>query len=615
MAGGLALLLLAFSGGPVMANLIIEQSYLTDPTGRLTFDQVRERTFTPYSGILTKGYTTATTWIRLTVAAPPTSANGRQEVVAVRIRPPYLDDIRLYDPEVTQGVATTGDKSPWREQEFQSINHGFILGHVTRSRDVWLRVQSSSNTVVGVDALPLTKMDAAETRQAYVNAFDLVLMLFLLVWGLMLMALRPDKLVSAFVVVQLISVLYSAAYFGLFRIHLGNRLPDDLTDILFSTLIILAPCVYLLFYRRLLAEYSPPRWMLKVLLAFQYYPLVGFTLMQVGHTQWALQLNAVLILLSFGWLMIVVATVVRQQGLFSDLGTIPMPFMVVGSTLFVVGLYTVILPALGLVQASDASLYRSIFQSLFSGVLLSLMVYVHTRRQEQAKMQAFARAAEEVRFERWRREEQSKFLAMLTHEIRTPLTVMSYAAETPMSRAELGHHVNQGVREIDEIIERCSQVDRLEQNAYRLETRGHSLPDLVTASIDRTKPNQRLTVESVPNITIQTDAALFGVILHNLFDNALKYSKPGSPVHVTFQVEPDKGVQGLTMIVRNTLGDFALPDPQRLFDKYYRSPTAHAATGSGLGLYLVKAFVEMLQGRIQYQPQKDEVSFKLWLPL
>ncbi len=63
------------------------------------------------------------------------------------------------------------------------------------------------------------------------------------------------------------------------------------------------------------------------------------------------------------------------------------------------------------------------------------------------------------------------------------------------------------------------------------------------------------------------------------------------------------GRPGIVVRIENPIGMAGLPDARRVFDKYYRASGAHHLSGSGLGLYIVKALAEKLGGTIHYLPQ------------
>jgi signal transduction histidine kinase len=478
---------------------------------------------------------------------------------------------------------------------------------------LYLKVTSSSSMIVGLDALPLLAMQNSEIKQGYLNSFDLVLVLFLLTWGLILYFTRRDKIITAFVIVQLVSTLFVMTYFGLFRIYLDDRFQINISNYLYSVLLILFGSSYLLFYRRVIAEHSPPKWAMRVLFPFQYYPLLAFGLMLIDQIQIALKFNTIIVIGTFIWLNIITLITVEKKT--HDTNIIPRHVAFTSCWLFSIGLFLLGLPALGIMQATDFSLYRSVMQSLFSGVLLSGLVYMKVKILEQKRVQTLIHLSNKTRFERRRREEQSKFFSMLTHEIRTPLSVMSYAASTTMTREELSKYVTRNIKEIDSIIERCEQAHELDQNYYQVEKKSIKLDELIKIAVEKSNPNDRVMLPDIPDVTMVTDATLVQVILHNLLDNALKYSQVNSYISVSIDSQSFKDIPGLCIVVSNQIGNFDLPDPEKIFEKYYRSPTAHAATGSGLGLYLVKYFVKLLNGYISYEPIQKEVRFKLWLPI
>ncbi len=74
------------------------------------------------------------------------------------------------------------------------------------------------------------------------------------------------------------------------------------------------------------------------------------------------------------------------------------------------------------------------------------------------------------------------------------------------------------------------------------------------------------------------------------------------------------GQDGLSIVVANCPGRAGMPDPQRVFQRYYRAPGAHSKTGSGLGLHIAEGFARMLGGKLSYQPKASTVKFALWIP-
>ena len=113
---------------------------------------------------------------------------------------------------------------------------------------------------------------------------------------------------------------------------------------------------------------------------------------------------------------------------------------------------------------------------------------------------------------------------------------------------------------------------------------------------------------------IESDRQLLTVVLHNLIDNALKYSPADSQVKVELGAEKDRFVKGITLTVTNRYLGTQPPDSNIIFEKYVRGPTSTGLSGSGLGLHLCKQLVEMLGGSLVCQVLGPEIVFTLWFP-
>jgi signal transduction histidine kinase len=247
---------------------------------------------------------------------------------------------------------------------------------------------------------------------------------------------------------------------------------------------------------------------------------------------------------------------------------------------------------------------------------LAGIVFLRGRLLEQSRQRALAAAEQSASFEKNKRQEQDEFFAMLTHEIRTPLTVMAYAAKTPMPEGQLSDHVKHGIEEIDQIIERCVQADRADQGreALRLET--VAVIDLIDEAL-RGFYQKRINsdVDAVALVLINTDPALFQIVLTNLIDNALKYSPPLSSIDLLAQAQTRDDREGISFTVINTEGPAGAPDTAKMFDKYYRAPRARKITGSGLGLFVAKSFAVKIGGALRYQAANNQIRFELWMPV
>jgi len=625
------------------ADLIESRAYLEDPSGQLTFEEVRTRPFTPYTGVLAKGLTDSVYWLRLKInpglardlrgidqigGFPPVLHDpiSSPDALVLRVLPPYTDRISLFDPAytaLTERVA--GNTLEWRDSEFPSLNHAFVLPRGDGPRDVWLRIDTTSTMLVGVDVLPYDQMRMLEKRQEIINILDVALTLFFIVWASLLFIARRDRLVGAFLVVMVVSFFFATNYMGYYRIFLGHWVSALVFDKAHSFLVISMPAAYLFFSRQLLKEYQPKPWMMRVLLPLQYYFVIGWLLVATGYVQSALFLNLVVALV--GMIAICCVLLFGIKPVASDAEQAPpvswrwaLAYSVTLAILF--GL--IILPALGIADGITTGLYRNIFQGAVPFLFMAFLVHRRHRKLDQWQQRQVAKAEQMAASEKNRRQDSEQFLAMLTHEIRTPLTVMAYATKTKLPDGELGEHVKSGIQEIDELIERCIQADRADQTHLPMHTVETAIGHVVRELQMRFNAARIQWQVNVPSDTkLQTDFALLMVVLNNLLDNALKYSLDHAVISVTigaddkvevFEGGETKVTKGVAFVVSNAPGPAGFPDEIRLFEKYYRAPRAHIRTGSGLGLYVARSFAAKLGGQLSYHPTTQLVQFELWLP-
>jgi signal transduction histidine kinase len=159
-------------------------------------------------------------------------------------------------------------------------------------------------------------------------------------------------------------------------------------------------------------------------------------------------------------------------------------------------------------------------------------------------------------------------------------------------------------------MERCLQVQETGDGKLTLHNEHLDIAVLLEALVLQFRGRADLKLEISGPSDLHADLKLLKVLLSNLIDNAVKYGSPKQPIviHVarvgeTFLVE-----------VSNAPGLVGMPDPGRVFEKYYRAQNAHAIIGSGLGLYLMKNIARLMGGDLRYEPADGCVRFVLSIP-
>jgi signal transduction histidine kinase len=219
---------------------------------------------------------------------------------------------------------------------------------------------------------------------------------------------------------------------------------------------------------------------------------------------------------------------------------------------------------------------------------------------------------------------KDSFLASVSHELRTPLTKIKLALEllgrSPLDEKQRQYHriaLEECQAEI-ELINRLLDLQSLEAKELSSAAAAIDLHSFCTSLLNGVRERaqaRQLKLEmaeltSLPAVLYSYPQQLT-LILKELLENACKFTQPGGTLRLEVQAFPG----GVELRVGNT----AQIEPDHLphlFERFYRVPSEDpwAQPGSGLGLALVKHWVEYLQGQIRVTSQKGWTWFVLWLP-
>jgi signal transduction histidine kinase len=254
---------------------------------------------------------------------------------------------------------------------------------------------------------------------------------------------------------------------------------------------------------------------------------------------------------------------------------------------------------------------------LVSGTLMFFLLHQRSRQLVKAGLEAeldLAFTRRELELERGQRDLQNRFVAMLTHELKTPLSVVRITLDTMRAAGEPRRLIDCALDNMNAIIERCNYADLLDRQQLEQSREPCDLSAVLAEAVARSPAPERVSVSAERVPRVHADRLLLGVLLGNLIDNALKYSPEGAPVDIRIARGWQAGRPVVTVAISNPPGRAGLPDPERVFAKFYRSPGAHSSSGSGLGLYIVRGIAELLGGQIVYRAKEGEAEFSLWLP-
>ena len=208
-------------------------------------------------------------------------------------------------------------------------------------------------------------------------------------------------------------------------------------------------------------------------------------------------------------------------------------------------------------------------------------------------------------------EEKLRFYTNITHELKTPITLILGPAEDIMNDTSLGA----GSRKKAELVFRNAQnlLDLINKllNFRKAETGNISynptygnlsafVRDVGTIFIEsNTNRNLDFVFRIEDGIGLDFDREIITSILNNLLSNAIKYTSRGT-ITIGLHMEGDKAL----ISVADTGQGIAQDQIEKIFDRFYRTPGKETIQGNGIGLAIVKRLVEVHHGTISVESRK-----------
>lgn len=593
---------------------IVERGWLEDPSGQMTWQQAQASMTQPFQGTLSRGFGKSAIWLKLRIdpTRHPSPERDPGQLI-LRIRPVYLDDIRLYDPLAPAGLAkVTGDWQHPRQDEFQSLDFTIPIARGEAPRDVWLRLTSTSTRQIHVQALTADSLSRHTHHQALVFAGYIGLVLIFSAWGWLRWAFSREWVIGAFALAQSAALGYAFFSLGYLRSLWPADWPAWPIDRLSSVLSITAVSTALLFHVMWLREFSPPKWATWLHVAMLALWPIKLALLAMGEASIALQIN--LSELIWSPCVFLLSAWFAQAWRHQEQRPPSMKRGVVTAfyAILIVTLLVAALPGLGLTRGTELTLYIVQTHGLLTAFLIMLMLQYRAHRQQiQQRENALALERSQLLAskERAMREEQDQLMAMLAHELKTPLATMQMRLD-PSSQGAA--YIKHSIREMNGVIDRCLQATQMSDSRL-VPTPGQiDLPDLLREAIANCATGPSVRLDAPDRLTITNDRQLLFVVLSNLLENACKYTTTDGTVHL--KVSEDSSAHSVCLQIQNLPGAAGWPDAGKVFDKYYRSAMARRQPGSGLGLYLARHLTRALGGDLQYAPDETWVRFVMTLP-
>jgi PAS domain S-box-containing protein len=242
--------------------------------------------------------------------------------------------------------------------------------------------------------------------------------------------------------------------------------------------------------------------------------------------------------------------------------------------------------------------------------LLSVVLDITTHKRAEEDIKKALNA--EIELNRMK----SNFITLASHEFRTPLTTILSSAFL-LENYAVGDNVEKirkhllrikaSVTLLTSILDEFLSLSKIEEGGLRPHMEKLNLKQYLEALCQNlqtfSKPGQRIEYKHQGADEAYTDRVLLGNIVNNLVSNAVKYSPENTTIEVSSVVN-----KKLHLVVKDCGIGISEADQKHLFKRFYRASNAGNVQGTGLGLHIMKHYVDVLGGSIALQSEPGKGS-------
>jgi len=237
------------------------------------------------------------------------------------------------------------------------------------------------------------------------------------------------------------------------------------------------------------------------------------------------------------------------------------------------------------------------------------------RELEQRVAERTLELTESLQRERELSEMKSRFVSMASHEFRTPLSAILSSASLVDRYAQLNDEekrkkhvarIKSSVQMLNDILSDFLSLDKLDQGKVEVNRTMMDLNETARGVIEEVnfmqKAGQEIFFTHHGEHEIFQDRKILSNVLLNLLSNAIKYSGQNSPINVTIEVT---GKDVIITVSDSGIG-ISEEEQEHLFSKFFRAKNAMSLTGSGLGLNIVKRYLDLISGTIRFTSELNK---------
>lgn len=259
---------------------------------------------------------------------------------------------------------------------------------------------------------------------------------------------------------------------------------------------------------------------------------------------------------------------------------------------------------------------------------ISKLQVLNTDLEEEVKRRKEAenKIKNALQKERELNELKTKFLSLVSHEFKTPLsgilTSVMLAGKYKLTeqqdkREKHFSTIRNKVHYLDNILNDFLSIERMETGKVNYKYTEFSLSKLINevvynANVTLKSGQEIIYPQHIGELNLRQDEKIIELVLSNLLSNAIKYSPENTLIH--FDVEVD----GNTIRFEITDQGIGIPekDQKHIFERYFRAENALLNQGTGIGLNIAKSHLENLGGSMRFSSKENEgTKFIVELPI
>ena len=219
---------------------------------------------------------------------------------------------------------------------------------------------------------------------------------------------------------------------------------------------------------------------------------------------------------------------------------------------------------------------------------------------------------------------RSRLYTNITHEFRTPLTVIRGMADNITGHEKEKSLIERNTNNLLRLINQLLDLSKLEKGGLKLHLEQADIVSFLQYlaeafhSLAEEKQLKLAFYSEQDNILMDFDREKIQQIIYNLLSNAIKFTPTGGQVVLHSRREKDQGQEFLYIKIKDTGIGIPETDLPNIFDRFYQVDNTHsrAGEGTGIGLALTKELVQLMNGNIKVTSQTNEgTTFSIQIPI